>query len=80
MTFFKLIVYSYKKLVKIQLNWTTGMATNIKTIGIKAAAYDIIKAVSEERKNSTKPDGICDIATEAIEKAFGSKISKKTEV
>lgn len=56
------------------------MATNIKTIGIKAAAYDIIKAVSEERKNSTKPDGICDIATEAIEKAFGSKISKKTEV
>lgn len=43
----------------------------IKTIGIKAAAYDIIKKVSEERKNSTKPDGICDIASGAIEKGFG---------
>lgn len=45
----------------------------IKTIGIKAAAYDIIKKVSEARKNSTKPDGICDIASEAIEKAFGKE-------
>ena len=43
----------------------------IKTIGIKAAAYDIIKRVAKERKDTTKPDGICDIASEAIEKAFG---------
>lgn len=51
------------------------MATtsNIKTIGIKTAAYEIIKRVSEERSNTTKPNGICDIATEAIEKAFGKK-------
>lgn len=50
------------------------MASNIKTIGIKSAAYDIIKRVSEERANTTKPDGICDIATEAIEKTFGNKV------
>ena len=43
----------------------------IKTIGIKTAAYDILKKVSEERKATTKPDGICDIASEAIEKTFG---------
>ena len=43
-----------------------------KTIGIKTAAYDILKRVSEERKNTTKPDGICDIASEAIEIVFGS--------
>lgn len=44
----------------------------IKTIGIKAAAYDILKKVAEERVNTTKPDGIVDIATEAIERTFGS--------
>lgn len=38
------------------------------------AAYNIIKAVSKSRKNTTKPDGICDIATEAIEKTFGDII------
>ena len=43
-----------------------------KKIGVKSAAYDILKRVSEERKNTTKPDGICDIASEAIEIAFGS--------
>lgn len=43
----------------------------IKTIGIKTAAYDILRRVAEERKGTTKPDGICDIATEAIEKSFG---------
>ena len=43
----------------------------IKTIGIKTAAYDIIKKVASERKGTTKPDGICDIASEAIEIAFG---------
>lgn len=49
------------------------MATKkTKTIGVKSAAYDILKRVSEERKNTTKPDGICDIASEAIEIAFGS--------
>lgn len=53
------------------------MASNIKTIGIKAAAYDIIKRVSKERANTTKPDGICDIATEAIEKTFGTKPKAK---
>lgn len=52
---------------------------NIKTIGIKLAAYNIIKAVSESRKNTTKPDGICDIATEAIEKAFGDEYSSNNE-
>lgn len=52
---------------------------NIKTIGIKVAAYNIIKAVSESRKNTTKPDGICDIATEAIEKAFGDEYAIKKE-
>ena len=53
------------------------MASNIKTIGIKSAAYDIIKRVAEERANTTKPDGICDIATEAIEKIFGTKPKAK---
>lgn len=52
---------------------------NIKTIGIKVAAYNIIKAVSESRKNTTKPDGICDIATEAIEKAFGDEYAVKND-
>lgn len=49
-------------------------SSNVKTIGIKVAAYNIIKAVSKSRKNTTKPDGICDIATEAIEKTFGDII------
>lgn len=43
----------------------------IKTIGIKPAAYDILKRESEARINTTKPDGIIDIATEAIVRAFG---------
>lgn len=45
----------------------------LKTIGIKPAAYDILKKVSEERVNTTKPDGIVDIATEAIVRTFGTK-------
>lgn len=49
-------------------------SSNVKTIGIKVAAYNIIKAVSKSRKNTTKPDGIGDIATEAIEKTFGDII------
>lgn len=53
--------------------------SNIKTIGIKVAAYNIIRAVSESRKNTTKPDGICDIATEAIEKAFGDEYAAKND-
>lgn len=48
----------------------------IKTIGIKAAAYDILKKVSEERKNSVKPDGIIDIATEAIVKTYGENLNE----
>lgn len=44
----------------------------IRTIGIKSAAYDILKKVSKERINTTKPNGIVDIATEAIERTFGS--------
>ena len=43
-----------------------------KTIGIKTAAYNILRRVSEQRKNTTKPDGICDIASEAIEIVFGN--------
>lgn len=50
----------------------------IKTIGIKTAAYDILKKVSEERKGTTKPDGICNIASEAIEIAFGSAYKELT--
>ena len=46
-------------------------AKRTKTIGIKTAAYNILRRVSEERKNTTKPDGICDIASEAIEIVFG---------
>lgn len=53
--------------------------SNIKTIGIKVAAYNIIRAVSESRKNTTKPNGICDIATEAIEKAFGEEFAIKND-
>ena len=49
-------------------------SSNVKTIGIKVAAYNIIKAVSKSRKHTIKPDGICDIATEAIEKTFGDII------
>ena len=49
----------------------------LKTIGINAAAYDILKKVSEERRSTTKPDGIVDIATEAIERTFGS-VQKET--
>ena len=44
----------------------------LKTIGIKAAAYEILKKESEERVNTTKPDSIVDIATEAIVRTFGS--------
>ena len=72
MTFSKIVVYFDRLVERFQFIWKLTMDTKrIKTIGIKAAAYDIIKKVSEERKNSTKPDGICDIASEAIEKAFG---------
>lgn len=53
--------------------------SNIKTIGIKVAAYNIIRSVSESRKNTTKPNGICDIATEAIEKAFGEEFAINNE-
>ena len=57
------------EIYKLIGNFMTAKRT--KTIGIKNAAYEILKKESEMRKNTTKPDGICDIASEAIEIAFG---------